>query len=103
MWLQVRYIFEGQDTASHAGSKRQQKAKDAAAATDATANESLHAIKRVLRNVMVHEKSIITSWCSRNATQMRNSLESVVTMQEQADVMGSELLASHQNLRVCCF
>jgi hypothetical protein len=66
---------------------------------EAGKNESLQAIKRVLRNVMVHEKAVITSWCSRNASQMRNALDSVATLQEQAEVMAKDLAESHGSLR----
>lgn len=95
--LQVRYVFEGQDAPGSAASKRQLKA---AASDDASANDSLFAIKRVLRNVTVHERSVITNWCSRNATQMQVALESVATMQADADVMSSELSTSHATLKV---
>ena len=91
-------MFEGGNVPGQSHARK----PSAAANGDGDANESLSAIKRVLRNVMVHEKSVITSWCSRNSSQMRGALESVVTMQEQADRMGVELSASHQNLRVRC-
>ena len=48
----------------------------------------------------VHERSVITNWCSRNATQMQVALESVATMQADADVMSSELSTSHATLKV---
>jgi hypothetical protein len=103
--LQVRYVFEGQNAHGPASARKlAAPGSNGEAAAGAEANESLASIKKVLRNVMVHEKSVITSWCSRNAGQMRGALESVVTLQEQADRMGIELAASHQNLRVhrCC-
>lgn len=96
--MQVRYVFEGQDAPGQAAWKRRQGAKPAAEGTGE--NESLQAIKRVLRNVMVHEKAVITSWCSRNASQMRAALESVAGLQEQAAEMEGDLSASHQGLRV---
>lgn len=97
--MQVRYVFEGRDTPSSAAAKRRLGSAPAAAAAEPDKNESLHAIKRVLRNVMVHEKAVITSWCSRNAAQMRGALESVASLQEQAEGMGKDLTVSHGNLR----
>ena len=92
--VQVRYVFEGQDAP---GQKRRQDAQRPAQGGE---NESLQAMKRVLRNVTVHEKAVITGWCSRNAGQMRAALESVSTLQEQAAEMERDLSASHQGLRV---
>lgn len=82
MLTQVQYAFERRGAPSSAASKRRSRLAPVATVAEPGKSQSLHAIKCVLRNVMVHEKAIVTSWCSHNAAQMRGALESTQALQD---------------------